>query len=896
MQCPVGSPADLRADLQTISENPFGQDTVYWNAMCNILPVYECKPPNGGTLSASQLEACIQGLLNTNQVQGPFLCRDWCDPSPYNTDNQMMEDEIWGCVCLVGVGVGSGSGAPPYVPEFATIGHHHRRSLAASTSDAAGPYSVGTYSNVTLAMRTVTMVDRYVSGLYANPALPSGSGGVTACVREAHCDAPDAACRRPDGSAVPCEACPLRLSQPNFTGYACASAQCTCVSPPPAPEYEAELPPPVWQGYSRCAVVGRAYGNRTDLSALEYVSLRECTTLYRVGQFLAIATGAPMDPSVAYDVREALRVMVTVVAGGVLERVFAGSPPEALEAALREAGLEPALYFGLRAPMGASFERVAMEFPRAAQLASTASDAGVKLALAVNKAPKRDDLFAAASLVADGVRTVARTAAAAAAATMAESEQPPASSRIGADITDSAQNARDGTPPSLVWTSRRLRAMAPNSLVEALETADQVRRDGTRKLLTLPDTTCWVLSEARSVAVGVVANIKNQYVYNAARAVCVFLGRTNCPQRYEDYYKSSTPIPPPPPRPPPYRAPPPKPPAAPPAVVPAYPNLKTLHGQILGGVGGLAGVDLSGALNKWIQEFLTFSPANPAVVQQSLTEVTRVLQCDYSVSPFCLKRKMSLVEGVLRLGLGVIVVNLGLKFLGLDLTLLANVFMSVFFLPVLFKIVYDIPFGCTMLPPFIFPVCMLDDVLPIVNLMFDRHIPWPAALLVNGVRTTVTIPNAFGAAKTATTLTKDQIVDCVAKTQLYDGARYILWALEAYLPMWRRKVPLITTLLSTQSSMYNLITMYQGIPHSTLNDPVYKACAATMFPVLFPTLALLVLFLVFGIGIIHVVLVMLKHLLRAAASGVEALTSYFESAKDELEEDDEEEDDDGDEK
>jgi len=75
MECPVGSPADLRADLQTISENPFGEDTVYWNAMCNILPVYECKPANGATLSASQLEACIQGLLNTNQVQGPYLCR-----------------------------------------------------------------------------------------------------------------------------------------------------------------------------------------------------------------------------------------------------------------------------------------------------------------------------------------------------------------------------------------------------------------------------------------------------------------------------------------------------------------------------------------------------------------------------------------------------------------------------------------------------------------------------------------------------------------------------------------------------------------------------------------------------------------------------------------------------
>ena len=895
MQCPVGTPADLRADLQTISENPFGEDTVYWNAMCNILPVYECQPPNGATLSASQLEACIQGLLNTNQVQGPYLCRDFCSPSPFNADNQLLQDPIWGCVCLVGVGVGSGAGAPPYVPEFATIGHH-RRSLAALPSDA-GPDSVGAYSNVTLAMRTVTMVEHYMSGAYGNPALPSTSSGVTACVRESHCDAPDAACRRPDGTTVPCEACPLRLSQPNFTGYACAAAQCTCVSPSPAPEYESELEAPVWQGYSRCAVVGRAYGNRTDLSALEYVALRECVTLYRAGQFLAIATGAPLDPSVAYDIRETMRVLATAVAGAVLERVYAGSSPEALEAALREAGLEPALYFGLRGTMDATLSRAALEFPRAAQLSGTASAAAAKMALAVSKAPKRDDLFSAVSMVADGVRAMAHTAAAATARERAAASEY-ATNATKADAAPSDDlyikyvAAEDtGAAPSLVWASRRLRAMAPGSVEATLDALGELHRAGARELLALQDTTCWVLSEARSVANDVITNIKNQYVYNGARAVCIFLQRSDCPQRYEDYYKSTTPIPPPPPRPPPYHAPPPKPPASPPAVVPAYPHLKTLQSVILSGVGGLAGIDLDGALNTVVQKILTYSPANPAVVQQSLTEVTRVLQCDYNASPFCLKRKMPLIEGVLRLGIGVVVVNLGLKFLGLDLTLLANVFMSVFFVPVLFKIVYDVPFGCSLLPPFIFPVCLLDDVLPIFNVLFGRHISWPPALLVSGSRTTVTIPNAFGASKTATTLTKDQIVDCVAKTQLYDGARYVLWALEAYVPMWRRKVPLVTTLLSTQSDMYNLITMYQGVPHATLTSPVYKACAGTMFPVLFPTLALLILFLVFGIGIIHIILVIIKHLFRAFASFVEAMTSYFETAKNELAEEDEDEDD-----
>jgi hypothetical protein len=786
------------------------------------------------------------------------------------------------------VGVGSGTGAPPYVPDFATIGHHRRALHQLSDAAAVGPYSMGAYSNATLAMRTVTLVERYVAGAYANAALPSASSGVTACVREEHCDAPAASCRRPDGSAGPCGACPLRLSQPNFTGYTCASAQCICVSPPPAPEYEEDLPVPVWQGYSRCAVIGRAYGNRTDLDALEYVALRECTTLYRVGQFLAFVTGAPLDPSVAYDVRETLRVAMTMVAGGVLERVYDGSPPEALDTALREAGLEPALYHGLRAPVGASLERVATEFPRAAQLASATSAASVKVALAVSKAPKRDDLFAAASMVADGIRTMARTAGA---AVERERAATPEAHHDGGAFQTYVAAEDDGSAPSLVWASRRLRAMAPPSVVSTLEAAGEIHRAGARELRALSSTTCWVLTEARDVAVAVVFNIKNQFSYNAARAVCIFMQRPNCPLRYEDYVRSTTPSPPPPPHPPPYRAPPPKPPASPPAVVPSYPNLKTLQGQVLGGVGALAGVDIAGQLNALAQKVLNFSPANPAAVQKSMDEVTTVLMCDYSGSVFCLKRKRTLLDGVLRLGLGVVVVNLGLKFLGLDLTLLANVFMSVFFVPVLFKIVYDVPFGCSMLPPFIFPVCLLDDVLPFFNMFFGRHVAWPAAILVNGTRTTTTVPNSFGAAKTVTTLTRTQVVDCVAETKLYDGAHYVLWALETYLPMWRHKVPLVTTLLSTHSSIYNLITVYQGVPPATLASPVYKACAGAMFPVLFPFLALLILVVIFALAIIHIALVVLKHVLRAAASGLEALTSYFDTAQGDLEEEDEEDDD-----
>jgi hypothetical protein len=870
--------------------NPFGMDTVYFNAMCFLLPVYECKPLNGNLLTTQQMQFCIESMLLTNQVQGPYLCRDFCDPSPFNTDNQLYQDPIFGCVCLIGVGVGSGNGAPPYVPDFSVIGH--RRAL--QHLPAVGPDGMSSYLNATFAERTVMRAKRYMSGAFANPALPSATDGVTACVREEHCAVESAACRRPDGKTTPCEACPLRLSQPNFTGYTCASAKCTCISPPPAPVYESEMLPPVWRGYSRCAVVGRAYGNRTaELSALEYVALRECTTLYRVGQLLGLVSGAPLDPSVAYDLSETLRVGFTVVAGGVLEGVYNGSPRAEVEVAMLEAGVDPVLYFALREPALASFDRIATAFPRAAQLAATTGAAGVKLSLAVSKAPKSDELFSIVGMLADGARTAV------------EELRPPHGQRhpdtpptgnataggMGGHESPHSEAPHPNESPHLVWVARRLRAAVPPEAAATLEHVSEVGRVGARELRALTDTSCWVLAEARDVANDVLANIKNQYSYNTARAVCIFLERSNCPERYEDYYAASFVTPPPPPHPPPYRAPPPKPPSAAPVVVPAYPHLKTLHGQILAGVGALAGVDLSDLLNTWMQDALHWSPANPAVVQQSLTEVTKVLACDYNNSVFCLKRKKTLLEGIMLLAAGVFVVNVALKFLGLDLTLVANIFMTIFFVPVLFKITYDIPFGCTMLPPFIFPVCLLDDLLPHFTQIFARHIAWPPALLVNGARMTSTLPNAFGAAKTVTTITKAQVVDCVAETQLYDGARYILWALEAYVPMWRRKVPLVTTLLSTQSSIYSFLTMYQGVPHATLAGPVYKACAGTMFPVLFPALAILVLLGVFGLGIVHILFVFLKNLLRAASSSSEALTSYFETAKDELAEDSEDDDD-----
>jgi hypothetical protein len=97
MECPVGSPADLQHNVQTMTANPFGMDTVYYNAMCFILPVYECKPPNYGVLDAADFRYCLESMIASNQVQGPYLCRDFCDPSPFNTGAYACFE----CICAV---------------------------------------------------------------------------------------------------------------------------------------------------------------------------------------------------------------------------------------------------------------------------------------------------------------------------------------------------------------------------------------------------------------------------------------------------------------------------------------------------------------------------------------------------------------------------------------------------------------------------------------------------------------------------------------------------------------------------------------------------------------------------------------------------------------------------
>jgi len=90
------------------NKSAFVDSTDYFNSMCFVVPAYECKDwPNA---SATTIYDCMQRrFLNQTDpnVQGPYLCRDFCSPSSLNNDNLLLSDPTVGCFCALGMSIGS---------------------------------------------------------------------------------------------------------------------------------------------------------------------------------------------------------------------------------------------------------------------------------------------------------------------------------------------------------------------------------------------------------------------------------------------------------------------------------------------------------------------------------------------------------------------------------------------------------------------------------------------------------------------------------------------------------------------------------------------------------------------------------------------------------------------
>jgi hypothetical protein len=85
----------------------------YFDAMCYVTPLWKCR----GT---GDMGSCRRNLVMS--VRLPELCRSFCEPSPFNDDNQLSQ--INGlCVCEIGVSVANATAVaqlrrPDIIPDF----------------------------------------------------------------------------------------------------------------------------------------------------------------------------------------------------------------------------------------------------------------------------------------------------------------------------------------------------------------------------------------------------------------------------------------------------------------------------------------------------------------------------------------------------------------------------------------------------------------------------------------------------------------------------------------------------------------------------------------------------------------------------------------------------------
>lgn len=272
----------------------FVDDTAYRNAMCWTFQASFCI-----SATDSLLTACIRNRLASASptVSGPHLCRDFCSPSIFNLDNRLIFDYNFGCVCAIGWSVGLGQPAPNYFSTPITSGRK-LQSLSAFNSTEIIEDSYGNND----AMTFQTWKNYY--NPHYNISLPQTAGGATFCVDDNDCLVSTTKCESQFGPRA-CASCPTRNFYSDVSGHSCQRGRCVCEPVPSIPQ-SADISKIVWTGTSRCALLGKAYGNETNTSTAIFVELRYCAHKHVAGLVLghplrhAALTDAPepQDPLV----------------------------------------------------------------------------------------------------------------------------------------------------------------------------------------------------------------------------------------------------------------------------------------------------------------------------------------------------------------------------------------------------------------------------------------------------------------------------------------------------------------------------------------------------------------------------------------------------------------------
>jgi hypothetical protein len=278
-----------------------------YNRLCYISPVWMCaSDPNPDTCRERRIGADIK-------LQGPSLCRSFCDPTFENRNNHLTEyrfnSNIKQCVCEVGV--------DRVFPQ---------REKPREGQSTAGYVTIITPFSAAESHINPIIGRRKLLALYSSntsePSPNSGTSPFTACSRSNDC-APSFArpslCRSLWGTPVPCYSCSERIHGESATGYTCnpEDKECACTV---IRDLDYGDPSLVdigdWQGNSFCDKVMRGYKTSALRSPLERAWIHKCSVLKGLGQTIVAVLGLPtVPPDVLYNPSRVLSVAMDAVQG-----------------------------------------------------------------------------------------------------------------------------------------------------------------------------------------------------------------------------------------------------------------------------------------------------------------------------------------------------------------------------------------------------------------------------------------------------------------------------------------------------------------------------------------------------------------------------------------------------
>jgi hypothetical protein len=239
------------------------------------------------------------------------------------------------------------------------------------------------------------------------------------------------------------------------------------------------------------------------------------------------------------------------------------------------------------------------------------------------------------------------------------------------------------------------------------------------------------------------------------------------------------------------------------------------------------------------------------------------IACDYDGSVMCRRRNpdKTLLQIVISNVLYALLAVVGLRFVGLGFLSYAVLLGFVaLFIPITFKRAYDMPYGCSISLSPVLPVCIAEDLRNMTYFLLPRHLPWPTPLVNVHNRTIVQQRTLGGETTSIYYIDTTDVFDC-RDIGFTDGTRVIIYGLDYLVPEWRSYITSIST-----SMLFGIdaIKTTDFFADREIHGHLYEQCAALNAISVIPILLVGALVLVFGVAVLHCVLLFVRNMLFAA--------------------------------